>query len=206
MLQTPGEYKLMELPYAADALEPHISAKIVALHHGKHHAAYVKNANAALADLSQARQKADTAGVKAQTEKLAFNGSGVMLHDLYWVSMKPGGGGEPKGELLDAIKRDFGSYDAFQKQFVAAAAAVTGSGWALLAYEPKGGRLVILMVHDHQDGTIWGVVPLMVCDVWEHAYYLQYENRRPEYIEAFMKVVDWDSTAKRLATAMKSGK
>ena len=196
-------YELPPLPYAPNALAPMIDEKVVRLHHDKHHAAYVKGLNDSLKKLEDARKANDLAAVKMLARDVAFNGSGVVLHTLYWNSMKPGGSAEPQGALRTAIDRDFGSFAAFKAEFIAAASQVQGSGWATLAWEPSGHRLIVLQIGNHQDGTVWGCTPLMVCDVWEHAYYLQYENRRPEYVDAFWKLIDWPSTAKRLDAAMK---
>ena len=201
-LPEPAACELAPLPYPANALEPHIDGRIVRLHHDKHQLGYVKDLNETLAKLEAARKAGDFTQVRALERDLAFNGSGALLHALYWNSMRPGGSGEPEGMLREAIERDFGSLDAFTGQFTAAAGQVQGSGWATLAYEPTGRRLLVLQVENHQDGTIWGCTPLMVCDVWEHAYYLQYENRRAEYVSSFMKLVDWQSTAARLEAAL----
>jgi Fe-Mn family superoxide dismutase len=195
-------YELPPLPYAYNALEPALSEEILKLHHDKHHAAYVKGLNTALEKLEKARAANDTAQVKATLRDLAFHGSGHVLHSLYWQSMKPGGSPPPGGAFGDAIKRDFGSFDAFKAEFTTAAKDVEASGWAVFAFEPLGRRLLILTAEKHQDLTIWGVVPLMVCDSWEHAYYLQYQNRRPDYVEAFFKLIDWPSTAGRYAAAI----
>ena len=203
-LPEPAAYELAPLPYPANALEPHIDGRIVRLHHDKHQLGYVKGLNETRAKLEAARKAGDFAQVRALERDLAFNGSGALLHALYWNSMRPGGSGEPEGMLREAIERDFGSLNAFTGQFTAAADQVQGSGWAALAYEPAGRHLLVLQVENHQDGTIWGCAPLMVCDVWEHAYYLQYENRRTEYVSNFMKLVDWQSTAGRLDAAVRS--
>ena len=199
---TTGDYTLPPLPYAYDALAPGIEANVLRVHHDKHHAGYVKGLNATLEKLESARRSGDMSAVKALSRDLAFNGSGHVLHALYWVSMKPGGTSAPGGALGAMLKRDFGSFDAFAAQFVAASNAVEGSGWGVLAYEPLGRRLVVLQAEKHQNLTIWGVTPLMVCDVWEHAYYDQYQNRRADYVDAFWKLVDWPGVANRLNAAM----
>jgi Fe-Mn family superoxide dismutase len=191
-----GECRLPPLPYPAEALEPHIDAKTVALHHEKHHAAYVNGFNAALAKLEESRASGDFQLIKHWSRELAFHGSGHVLHTLYWFNMAPAGGA-PEGDLAKAMEKSFGSYDAFQKQFTAATNAVEASGWGILAYEPFRGYLVVLQAEKHQDLAIWGVYPLLVCDVWEHAYYLKYQNQRGEYVKNFMKIINWKEVQKR---------
>jgi superoxide dismutase, Fe-Mn family len=195
--EAPAPYELPKLPYAFDALAPALEEKVVRTHYEKHHAAYVKGLNATLEKLQKARAEGSFADVKALSRDLAFHGSGHVLHSLYWTSMTPGGTGEPKGELRRVIDRDFGSLDAFSKQFAQAAKDVEGSGWAVLAWEPLGRRLVVLQAEKHQDLAIWGVTPILVCDVWEHAYYAQYLNLRAGYVDAFMKIIDWNASAAR---------
>lgn len=193
-----GECKLPPLPYATDALEPYLDKETLALHHGKHHAAYVSGFNTAMKKLEESRASGDYSLIKHWSREFAFHGSGHVLHSLYWANLSPQGG-EPQGDLLDALKKGLGSLDQFRKQFVAATNSVEASGWGVLAYEPYMGHLVILQAEKHQDLTLWGVCPLLVCDVWEHAYYLKYQNRRPEYVEAFMKIINWEEVAKRYA-------
>ena len=197
-------HELLPLPYATNALEPHIDEQTVKLHHDLHQKAYVDGWNNAEKKLADARAAGDYALVKHWSRELAFHGSGVLLHELYWQNMAPagkGGGGEPAGELAEQIKKDFGSFDTFKKYFSAAAVAVEGSGWAVLAWQPQGKQLVILQSEKHQQLTQWGVVPLLVCDVWEHAYYLKYQNKRAAYVEAWWNIVNWADTADRLAKA-----
>ncbi len=191
-----GECRLPPLPYAYDALEPHLDTETLTIHHDKHHAGYVKGFNAALEALSEARAAGDHALIKHWSRELAFHGSGHVLHALYWSSMSPQGG-EPAGEFLQAMERSFGSYKSFLEQFAAATGAVEGSGWGVLAHEPYMGHLLVLQAEKHQDLGIWGVHPLLVCDVWEHAYYLKYRNRRKEYIDHFLKVVNWKEVGRR---------
>jgi Fe-Mn family superoxide dismutase len=197
-------HELLPLPYAYNALEPHVDEQTVKLHHDLHQKAYVDGWNNAEKKLADARAAGDYALVKHWSRELAFHGSGVLLHELYWQNMAPagkGGGGEPTGELAEQIKKDFGSFDTFKKYFSAAAVAVEGSGWAVLAWQPQGKQLVILQSEKHQQLTQWGVVPLMVCDVWEHAYYLKYQNKRAAYVEAWWNVVNWADAAARFAKA-----
>jgi Fe-Mn family superoxide dismutase len=197
----PREYTLAPLPYAKNALDGYLSAEILELHHGKHHAGYVKGLNDALASLQAARGKGDFANIKALERAVAFHGSGHVLHTLYWNSMSPKGGGAPTGELKQAIEASFGSVDAFRKQFAAATKAAEASSWGVLAWEPLGNRLITLAVEDHQNMTVQGAVPLMVCDVWEHAYYLRYKADRGTYVDKFFDVVNWSYAADRLQAA-----
>ncbi|HNZ49623.1 MAG TPA: superoxide dismutase [Candidatus Hydrogenedentes bacterium] len=188
------EHTLPELPYAYDALEPYIDAKTMELHHSKHHAAYVSGLNAAEAALAKARAEGNFDLVQLYSKRAAFNGGGHFLHSLFWKVMAPagkGGGGEPSGVLLDAINRDFGSFDAFKKQFSAAALQVEGSGWGLLLHRPSDGRLVVSQAENQHKLTSWDAFPILGIDVWEHAYYLNYQNRRADYIAAWWNVVNW---------------
>ena len=198
------EYTLAPLPYDYDALEPHIDAETMKLHHDIHHAGYVAGLNNALKKLDEARKSGDMGLVKHWSREEAFHGSGHFLHEIFWNNMSPNGGGEPTGALAEAIKADFGSYDAFAKQYSAAAGAVEGSGWAILGYKKAddgSGQLMIVQAEKHQNLTVQGIIPLLVLDVWEHAYYLRYQNRRPEYVKAFFNVINWDDVAKRYEAA-----
>ena len=194
-------YELPPLPYAYDALEPHIDEQTMHLHHDLHHKGYVDGLNKALDMLDAARQSGDYGLVKHWEREAAFHGSGHFLHSIFWENMGPGKGGEPQGALRQQIEKDFGSFEAMKKQFSAAAVAVEGSGWAMLVWEPSAGQLEILTAEKHQNLTQWGVVPLLVLDVWEHAYYLKYQNKRAAYVDAFWNVVNWDDVGKRLASA-----
>jgi Fe-Mn family superoxide dismutase len=190
-------HELAPLPYAYDALEPHIDEQTMKLHHDIHHAGYVKGFNAAEQKLAEAREANDFALVKHWERELAFHGSGHFLHDLYWKIMGPDGGGRPEGKLLAQIEKDFGSYEGFEAQFKAASAAVEGSGWGLLVKNWFTGQLEVLTAEKHQDLTQWVVEPLMVVDVWEHAYYLKFQNKRPAYIDSFMNVINWREVERR---------
>ena len=198
-----GEYLLPPLRYEYNALEPHIDEQTMRLHHDKHHLAYVNGLNDALAKLQQARESGDVSLVQNYSGKLAFHGSGHLLHVIFWENMSPKGGGEPKGALAKAMNSAFGSFEKFVTQFSAAANQVEGSGWAILAFEPLGKKLVILQAEKHQNLTQWGVIPLLALDVWEHAYYLKYQNRRGDYVKAFFNVINWEDVAKRYQTALK---
>ena len=203
---TDGPYTLPDLPYSFSDLEPHIDSQTMKLHHDIHHAGYVRNANEAVAELESVRRIGgeQIRRVRAITDSLSFNLSGHLLHSLYWTSMSRSGGGEPKAEcdIARLLKRDFGSVEAFRGHFQAAAQQVQGSGWGVLAFEPASERLIVLQAEKHQNTAVWGVVPLLVLDVWEHAYYLLYQNQRSSYIKAFMNVVDWDSADRRLRKAI----
>lgn len=197
-----GTYVLPELDYAYDALEPHISAEIMELHHSKHHAAYVAGANAALEKLAAARE-AGTIGatVTHLSKDLAFHLGGHTNHSLFWKNLAPHAGGTPTGELLAAIERDFGSFAAFQAHFNAAALGLQGSGWAVLAYDKVGQQLVVEQMTDQQGNLSIDLVPLLLLDMWEHAFYLQYKNVKADYVQAVWNVFNWDEVAARFAAA-----
>jgi Fe-Mn family superoxide dismutase len=197
------EYKLPDLPYAYNALEPYIDEATMRLHHDKHHAAYVNGLNAALAKLSDARAKGDMSAVQALSKLVAFHGSGHSMHALFWEIMCPKAESrEPSsGSLHEAIVRDFGSLDSFKKHFSEAAKAVEGSGWAVLAYEPLGKRLLVLQAENHQKLTVQGSIPLLVLDVWEHAYYLKYQNKRVDYVDAWWNIVNWAEVEEKYSEA-----
>ncbi|MCE5315324.1 MAG: superoxide dismutase [Armatimonadota bacterium] len=195
------KHELPSLPYAYNALEPYISEDIMRLHHDKHQAAYVAGLNKAEYELQKARDEGDYAAISYWERQLAFNGSGDLLHTLFFRDMASSAGGEPSGDLADQIKKDFGSFDAFKKQFSAAAAGVEGSGWVALVWQPEFDKLYITQILNHQNGALSGSQPIMVLDVWEHAYYLQYQNRRAEWIESWWNVVNWPSVAKNLSSA-----
>jgi len=196
-------YTLPDLEYDFGALEPHISGTIMELHHGKHHAGYVKNANAALGRLDEARAMEDFTRLAALERALAFNLSGHILHSIFWKNLAPKGGGQPDGELARLLDRDFGSFDKFRRQLTEVAATIMGSGWAALIWEPIGKRLLITQIYDHQSNLSQGGVPLMVVDAWEHAYYLQYQDRKTEFFEAVWRLWNWKDIAGRLEAARK---
>ena len=195
----PEAYTLPPLPYKS--LEPVIDNATLALHHDKHHAGYVKGANAANDALAKAREAGDFALVKHWERELAFHASGHALHTLYWTSMRPGGRGEPSAALAQAMEASFGSREKMLAQFAAATKAVEASGWGVLAWEPLSQRLVVLQAEKHQDLTVWGAIPILVCDVWEHAYYLKYQNNRGAYVDAVLGILDWQSASERFAQA-----
>jgi superoxide dismutase, Fe-Mn family len=199
-----GKIELPPLPYAYDALEPYYDKETVTLHHDKHHAAYVAGLNAAMEQVDGMVKSGDFAGAKVAAKALAFHGSGHTLHTIFWMNMKPGGGGAPTGKLADAINAQYGSYDTFKKLFLATANAVEGSGWAILGRCPVTGLLATLQAEKHENLTVWGIQPILVLDVWEHAYYLKYQNKRPDWTAVFMDhLVNWDDVAARYTAAMK---
>jgi Fe-Mn family superoxide dismutase len=198
---TDAIYALPDLPYDAGALEPHISGRIIELHHDKHHAAYVTGANKALTTLAEVREKGDFAAISMLEKNLAFHVSGHVLHSVFWTNLSPEGGGEPTGELADLLEATFGGFPAFRQQLTEAASTIQGAGWALASWEPVAGRLLVQQVHDHQGNHGQGTVPLLAIDAWEHAYYLQYENRKADFFAAFWDIVNWDDVSQRLANA-----
>ncbi len=197
-------YVLPDLDYSYDALEPHISAEIMELHHSKHHQAYVDGANAALSSLEAARDAGDMAAVNMFEKNLAFHLGGHTNHSVFWKNMSPEGGGEPTGALREAIDASFGSFDAFKKQFTAAAMGLQGSGWAVLAYDSISGGLVTFQLYDQQGNVPVGTIPLLMLDMWEHAFYLDYKNVKGSYVDAWWNVVNWDDVAKRYQRAKDS--
>jgi len=205
-----GPFQLPKLPYAYDALEPHIDAKTMEIHHGKHHAAYVNNLNKALAGQGEWGSKPveevvrDLAKVPESVRTaVRNNGGGHANHALFWQIMKKGGGGMPKGELGKAIDAKFTSFDKFKEQFGTTATGQFGSGWAWLSVD-RSGALVLEGLPNQDSPLSQGKTPILGLDVWEHAYYLKYQNRRPEYITAFWNVVDWDSVTERYQRARKA--
>jgi superoxide dismutase, Fe-Mn family len=194
-------YVLPDLEYDFGALEPYISGRIMELHHGKHHRAYVDGANKTLEQLQEARQKGSFDTVGALEQALAFNVSGHVLHSLFWRNLAPQAGGKPTGELAQAIDRHFGSFDAFKQQLSKTAATIMGSGWAALMWDTLSAQLIITQIHDHQSSTIQGAVPLLVLDAWEHAYYLQYQNEKAKFFDAVWSVWNWGDVAARFNDA-----
>ena len=196
-----AKYTLPDLPYDYGALEPHVSGKVMELHHGRHHAAYVKNANNVLEQIEKARDEDDMTRIAALERALAFNLSGHILHSLFWQNLGPHAGGRPEGDLQEALERDFGGFDRFKQQLTQAAATIMGSGWAALVWEPLGGRLLITQIYDHQSNQSQAGIPLLVLDAWEHAFYLQYENRKTEFFDAVWNVWNWQDVAARYGAA-----
>ena len=197
-------HQLPPLPYPYDALEPIIDEKTLRIHRDTHFAGYVKGLNEALVKLEKARQEGNLDAIGCLENDLAFHGSGVVLHWIYFDSLGPKAGDKPDGTLGEYITRDFGSFDAFWKQFAEASKTVRGSGWAILAWEPFSKRLVVLQAEKHQNLTSWGGMPLMACDLAEHAYYPKYQNRRGEYVDNFAKIIDWKKVEARLSALSSS--
>ncbi|MFI6908400.1 superoxide dismutase [Nonomuraea sp. NPDC050394] len=196
-----GQYSLPDMPYDYAALEPAITGEILELHHAKHHAAYVKGANDTLERLAEARDKGEFGGLVGLEKTYAFNLSGHVLHSIFWQNLSPDGGDRPDGDLGDSITEHFGSFEAFQKQLTTATATVQGSGWGILAWEPLARRLVVEQVYDHHGNVGMNTTPLLVFDAWEHAYYLQYRNVRPDYVEKLWSLINWDDVNARFAAA-----
>ncbi|MCS7079398.1 MAG: superoxide dismutase [Chloracidobacterium sp.] len=196
-----GQYALPPLPYDYKALEPVIDEATVRLHHDVHHKAYVDGANKALTQLAAARADGDFNLVKHWSRELAFHGSGHVLHTLYWTSLTPKPSGGPKGDLGKAIASDFGDFAKLRAHLTKATIAVEASGWGVLAYNVLERRLVVLQVEKHQDLTVWGAIPLLVIDVWEHAYYLKYQSKRADYVTAVWDILDWQAAAMRFEAA-----
>ena len=194
-------YELPPLPYDYGALEPHLSGRIMELHHDKHHRAYVEGANRTLDKLEEMRAHGSSAGAGQLAQALAFYAPGHILHSLFWTSLAPKAGGEPTGELGKAIAREFGGFQAFKRQFTDTAADIMGSGWAALLWDGATRSLLVTQIHDHQSRTIQGAVPLLVLDAWEHAYYLQYENAKAGYFDAVWNLWNWPAVAQRLDAA-----
>lgn len=196
-------FELPNLPYAHDALEPHIDAQTMEIHHGKHHAGYTAKLNAAIEETDMAGKSIEELITKhADNGAVRNNGGGYYNHCLFWEVMSPNGGGAPTGELADAINAAYGSFDAFKEAFNAAAATRFGSGWAWLCVH-EGGKVEVCSSANQDNPLMPGIgcggTPILGLDVWEHAYYLKYQNRRPDYISAFWNVVNWDEVSKRYA-------
>jgi len=192
-------YVLPDLPYDYSALAPHISPRVMELHHSKHHQAYVTGANAALAQLEEARATGDLRHVNKLEKDLAFNLGGHLNHSVFWENLSPDGGGQPEGELASAFDDAFGSFEAFKAHFTATALGVQGSGWAVLAWDAASARPLVFQLFDQQGNVPLGVTPLLQLDVWEHAYYLDYANVRADYVTAFWEIVNWPDVARRFA-------
>ena len=196
-------YVLPDLDYDYGALEPHITGKLLELHHSKHHAAYVKKANTVLEQLDEARDRDDFTRIAALEKALAFNLSGHVLHSIFWRNLSPQGGDRPGGGLAKAIDRDFGRFDKMKAQLVEAAATVMGSGWGALVWEPLGRRLLTCQIYDHQSNLTQGGIALLVIDAWEHAYYLQYQTEKTKFFEAVWNLWNWEDVSARLDAARK---
>lgn len=204
MMVPPGQHQLPPLPYAYNALEPVISTTTLRFHHDVHHKTYVDDLNKAELKLVEARKTKDFELIKYWENELAFNGSGHILHSIYWTNMSPFGmGGHPGSQTINQINSYFGGFPAFQQQFSNAAVKVEGSGWTILTWQPTWQRLEILQAEKHQNLTQWSGIPILILDVWEHAYYLDYQNRRKDYVNSWWRLVNWYEVEKRLLLAMR---
>jgi len=190
-------YSLPDLPYDYGALAPHLSGEIMELHHSKHHAAYVAGANTALEQTAEARDKNSLSAIPMLGKNLTFNLAGHINHSVFWTNMSPDGGDKPTGELAQAIDDQFGSFDAFRAQFTTTALTIQGSGWAILAWDSVGSKLVIVQLYDHQGNLPVGLVPLLLLDMWEHAFYLQYKNVKADFVAAWWNIVNWANVQER---------
>jgi len=201
------KYELPKLPYAYEALEPHIDAKTMEIHYSKHHQAYTNGLNTALESLSSELQNMELTKLLSSLDKVPenvrgavnFHGGGYDNHALFWNNMKPNGGGTPGGKVADAINSVFGSFDAFKEKFSKDTGAIQGSGWGWLAYNPQSKKVEFTTMPNQTSPKTKGLIPLLGLDVWEHAYYLKYQNKRPDYIAAWWNVVNWGEVENRLS-------
>lgn len=196
---TTKQYVLPELGYELDALEPSYSAELLELHHGKHHQGYVDGANQTRSDLAQAQASGDFSKLKQLQKDLAFNLSGHVMHSLFWKNLAPGNGDGPAENLVQEIKRSFGDEACLKETFLAAGTSIQGSGWAALSWEPISRTLMVEQIYDHQDNRSGNAVPLLVMDMWEHAFYLQYRNEKKRWAKAFWGLINWKDVSSRLA-------
>lgn len=194
-----NRYELPALAYDYDALEPAYSSELLELHHKKHHQAYVDGANQARQDLAEARDSGDFDKLNQLQKNLAFNLSGHVLHSIFWRNISPGDGGSRPKKLSEQVDRAFGDFDNLRAQFLAAGTSIQGSGWAAMCWEPVSQSLIIEQVHDHQSNVGVGTLPLLLMDMWEHAFYLQYRNDKKRWAEAFWDLINWDDVGERLA-------
>jgi Fe-Mn family superoxide dismutase len=200
-----ADYSLPDLAYDYAALDPHIVGEIMELHHSKHHAAYVAGANTALEKMAEARDKGDFVTVPMLEKNLAFHLGGHINHSIFWTNMSPDGGDKPTGELASAIDEFFGSFDGFRGHFEATANSIQGSGWSILAWDILGEKLIIVQLYDQQGNVPVGIIPLLMLDMWEHAFYLQYKNVKADYVKAWWNVVDWGNIQDRFRNAKLQG-
>jgi Fe-Mn family superoxide dismutase len=194
-------YTLPDLPYDYGALAPHIAGEIMELHHSKHHQTYVTALNGVLDKLAEARNNNDFSAIVGLEKTLAFNLGGHVNHSTFWTNLSPDGGDKPTGELAAALDEHFGSFDAFHAHFTATATTIQGSGWAILGWDQLGKRLLIHQLYDQQANLPAGQIPLVLLDMWEHAFYLQYRNVKPDYVKAWWNVVNWADAENRFAKA-----
>jgi Fe-Mn family superoxide dismutase len=203
------KYELPPVPYSYDSLEPHIDARTMEIHHTKHHQTYTDKLNAALEKCPPELQEKDIVEILSNIDQVPadqksavnFNGGGFDNHRIFWNNMKPSGGGEPGGSIVDAIKTSFGSFGDFKEKFSATTAVIQGSGWGWLVYNPSTKKVEYKSMPNQTSPRTEGVIPLLGCDVWEHAYYLKYQNKRPDYIAAWWNVINWDDVSARFDEA-----
>ncbi|RLV55543.1 superoxide dismutase [Aeromicrobium phragmitis] len=200
-----AEYTLPELPYDYGALDPHISGKIMELHHTKHHQTYVNGLNTALEKLEEARSTGSFETVNLLEKNLSFNLGGHINHSIFWKNLSPEGGDKPTGELAAAIDDNFGSFDAYRAQFEATALGIQGSGWAITAWDTLGQRLVIVQLYDQQNNIPATLIPISQLDMWEHAFYLDYMNVKADYVKAFWNIANWADAQERFTAATSGG-
>jgi Fe-Mn family superoxide dismutase len=196
-----GQYTLPDLPYDYGALEPYISGQIMELHHSKHHAAYVTGANTTLDQLAEARDKDSFGSINGLEKSLAFHLGGHINHSVFWPNLSPSGGDKPDGELGAAIDEFFGSFDGFRRQFTANANAIQGSGWSMLVWDTLGQRLNIVQLYDQQSNLPLAQIPIVLLDMWEHAFYLDYHNVKADYVQAWWNVTNWADAQARYTAA-----
>jgi superoxide dismutase, Fe-Mn family len=194
-------YTLPDLPYDYGALEPHISGEIMQLHHDKHHQTYVNGLNSVLDQLAEARANGSYGPIGGLEKNLAFNLGGHTNHSVFWKNLSPDGGDKPGGELGAAIDERFGGFDGFRDQFAANALDIKGSGWSILGWDPLGANLLIFQLYDQQGNVPVGITPILMLDMWEHAFYLQYRNVKADYVKAWWNVVNWADAAARFDRA-----
>lgn len=195
------KYTLPDLSYDYGALDPHISGRIMELHHSKHHAAYVAGVNGALDALAEARDKNDFGAINKLQKDLAFHLGGHINHSIFWKNLTPNSEGRPEGELAAAIDEFFGSFEKFQAHFNATALGIQGSGWAFLAWDSLGEKLIIEQLYDQQGNVAAATIPVLMLDMWEHAFYLDYQNVKGDYVKAFWNIVSWADVATRFEAA-----
>lgn len=204
LINEKGEYILPPLPYDHNALEPYMDAETLNLHHTYHHGGAVKGINKDMKMIREASEKGELETVDYWVKKSAFHGSSHVLHSIFWTNLSPKGGGEPKGELMKRINSAYGSFDNFKGLMAQVSKSVDGSGWGILTYHPMTDQMVILQCENHEKLTQWGAIPLLVIDVWEHAYYLKYKNKRSDFVDAVFSIINWDNVAMRLNYALKT--
>lgn len=196
--------KAIELPYPLDALEPYYSKITLDLHYNILYKGYIENTNKTEEKLLIARNSNNFENIKCLEKDLSFFGSGAILHELFFMNIGPSMPTNPDTELLEQIIKDFGSFEKFKKQFTEASKTVEASGWCILAWVPKWNKLEVLQCEKHQNLTLWGCNPLLVLDMWEHSYYLQYQTKRPEYISAFWNIINWNAVNRRFRKILKN--